>query len=194
MAGKCSGEDLRHKYGSQRKRQYIKIIAIISNERNSLQIIKLVGNSFEKFEKKYPKKIRKSTGSLEGRTASNPYLAYDVQYADSTLSNGNIPQDGVKSQEESEKNSSTESDNKRFSRSKRDMVVSEDEQNKPFQIKKFDSFEERIAQNIEIIADMNSVCDVDKSKLEKPGSYRLRFLRDTLNTGETIYTPMNSAT
>lgn len=85
-----------------------------------MQIIKLVGNSFEKFEKKYPKKIRKSAGSLEGRTASNPYLAYDVQYADSTLSNGIIPQDEVKSQEESEKNSSTESDNKRFSRSKRD--------------------------------------------------------------------------
>ena len=50
----------------------------------------------------------------------------------------------MKSQEEYEKNSSTESDNKRFSRSKRDMVVSEDEQNKPFQIKKFDSSEERI--------------------------------------------------
>ena len=46
------------------------------------------------------KKCKKSAGSLEGQKASNPYKA--VQYADSTLSNGTIPQDGVKSQEDSE--------------------------------------------------------------------------------------------
>ena len=59
------------------------------------------------------KKCKKSAGSLEGQKASNPYKA--VQYADSTLSNGTIPQDGVKSQEDSEEKPSTESDHKRNS-------------------------------------------------------------------------------
>ncbi len=100
------------------KNGYILILTVVSSERNSIQVTKVYGNSVEKFENRYGKKIRKSAGSLEGQKASNPYKA--VQYADSTLSNGIIPQDGVKSQEESEKNSSTENGNKRFSRSKRD--------------------------------------------------------------------------
>lgn len=37
------------------------------------------------------------------------------------------------------------------------------------EIRKFDSSEEKIAQNIQDIAKMSSVCDIDKSKLEKTG-------------------------
>lgn len=43
---------------------YIRILTVVSSERNSLQITKLVGVSKEKFEKKYAKKIEGNIGSL----------------------------------------------------------------------------------------------------------------------------------
>ncbi len=43
---------------------YMRILTVVSNERNSLQVTKLIGVSKEKFEQKYAKKIEGDIGSL----------------------------------------------------------------------------------------------------------------------------------
>ena len=55
---------------------YVRILAVSSKERRSLQVTKLIGVSREKFETKYAKKIERTTGSLrsesENSEGSNP--------------------------------------------------------------------------------------------------------------------------
>ncbi|MBE7020894.1 MAG: hypothetical protein E7411_05650 [Ruminococcaceae bacterium] len=52
---------------------YVRILTVVSNERDSLQVTKLIGVSKEKFEQKYDKIKKGDTGSPRGLSkASNP--------------------------------------------------------------------------------------------------------------------------
>ena len=73
---------------------YIRILTVTSNERKSLQVTKILGNSREKFEAKYAKKIERDAGSPRGQngtlSASNP--STKARYTESALSEIRIPQ------------------------------------------------------------------------------------------------------
>ena len=68
---------------------YMRILTVVSNERNSLQVSKLMGVSKEKFEKQYAKKIERITGSPRGLNKdSNPSTT--ARLTASVLSNDSI--------------------------------------------------------------------------------------------------------
>ena len=57
----------------ENKEGYVRILTVVSTERNSLQVTKLIGVSKEKFEQKYAKKIEGDIGSPRGLVKdSNP--------------------------------------------------------------------------------------------------------------------------
>ena len=74
---------------------YYHILTVVSSERSSLQVTKLIGVSKEKFESKYAKKIERSTGSLRMQEASDP--STKAQHTASVLSNNSIHKSGEKS-------------------------------------------------------------------------------------------------
>ncbi len=73
---------------------YIKILTVVSKERNSLQVSKLIGVSKEKFEKKYAKKIEGSTGSPQSLYDSNPSTT--ARHTADAPSTSSIPDYGKK--------------------------------------------------------------------------------------------------
>jgi len=74
---------------------YYHILTVVSSERSSLQVTKLIGVSKEKLESKYAKKIERSTGSLRMQEASDP--STKAQHTASVLSNNSIHKSGEKS-------------------------------------------------------------------------------------------------
>lgn len=74
---------------------YIKILAVVSSERKSLVITKILGNSREKFEKRYSKKIKRDTGSPRGQTDEQKTrtLHTEARHTAGALSNSIIPQE-----------------------------------------------------------------------------------------------------
>ena len=68
---------------------YVRILTVVSTERSSLQVTKLIGVSKEKFEQKYAKKIEGNIGSPKSQEDSNPSttarLTADVPSNDSIL-------------------------------------------------------------------------------------------------------------
>ena len=70
---------------------YVRILTVVSNERNSLQVSKLIGISKEKFEKKYAKKIERNIGSPKSQNEdSNPSTT--ARHTADVLSKKSIPQ------------------------------------------------------------------------------------------------------
>ena len=76
---------------------YIRLITVVSSERNSLQVTKMVGVSQEKFENKYGKKIERDSANRRGQTeltdASNPST---TATSAESLSGNSIPRDSEK--------------------------------------------------------------------------------------------------
>ena len=74
------------------KNGYVKIILVYSNERKSVQVTKILGNSKEKFEQKYAKKIERITGSPRSQTVETEGTdpAFGARHTAGVLSNNSI--------------------------------------------------------------------------------------------------------
>ena len=97
---------------------YIRILTVVSSERNSLQITKLIGVSKEKFEKKYAKKIEGNIGSLWSKT-KNSIPSTTAQLTADVPSNTSIYHSSEKSNGEivnNEKKQYSEKNNEKHSR------------------------------------------------------------------------------
>lgn len=69
---------------------YVKILTVVSGERDSIIVSKLIGVSKKKFEEKYAKKMEKNIGSPRGQKDSNP--STKARHTADVLSNNIIPQ------------------------------------------------------------------------------------------------------
>ena len=80
---------------------YYRILTVVSNERSSLQVTKMIGVLKEKFETKYKNKIERNTGSPRGQDASIP--STKARHTAGALSNNSISQPIEKSNTSGEK-------------------------------------------------------------------------------------------
>ena len=69
---------------------YYRILTVVSNERSSLQVTKMIGVSKEKFETKFQNKKERDTGSPRGQDASIP--STKARHTAGALSDNSIPQ------------------------------------------------------------------------------------------------------
>ncbi len=104
---------------------YIRILTVVSSERNSLQITKLIGVSKEKFEKKYAKKIEGNIGSLWSKT-KNSIPSTTAQLTADVPSNTSIYHSSEKSNGEivnNEKKQYSEKNNEKHSRDLTELTL-----------------------------------------------------------------------
>lgn len=92
---------------------YVKILTVVSSERNSLQVTKLIGNSREKFEKKYAKKIEGNIGSLWSQTKDS-FPSTTAQLTADVPSVNSIHNSSEKSNEEIVNNDNTQNDDRDY--------------------------------------------------------------------------------
>jgi len=102
---------------------YYRILTVVSNERSSLQVTKMIGVSKEKFETKFQNKKERDTGSPRGQDASIP--STKARHTAGALSDNSIPQATQKSNT-STKKSSEKSTGERYALPEGEVITDDD--------------------------------------------------------------------